>query len=67
MFFASQVCPSIGRHWEVLGFQGGDPRTDLNRSGGLLNVLQHGNKPIGNGLATPESPQYGVEARGMFF
>ncbi|CAK9037703.1 unnamed protein product [Durusdinium trenchii] len=36
----TKVCPSIGRHWEVLGFQGGDPRTDLNRSGGLLNVLQ---------------------------
>eukprot|EP00435_Cladocopium_sp_Y103_P056819 s929_g19.t1 len=34
------VCPTIGRHWEVLGFQGGDPRTDLNRSGGVLNVLQ---------------------------
>jgi len=33
------MCPSIGRHWEVLGFQHTDPRTDLNRSGGLLNVL----------------------------
>jgi len=32
-------CPSIGGHWEVLGFQAGDPRTDLNRSGGVLNVL----------------------------
>lgn len=32
-------CPSIGSHWEVLGFQAGDPRTDLNRSGGVLNVL----------------------------
>jgi len=36
----NKVCPTIGRHWEVLGFQGGDPRTDLNRSGGVLNVLQ---------------------------
>jgi len=36
----SKVCPTVGRHWEVLGFQGGDPRTDLNRSGGLLNVVQ---------------------------
>eukprot|EP00931_Biecheleriopsis_adriatica_P057192 TRINITY_DN33918_c0_g1_i2.p1 TRINITY_DN33918_c0_g1~~TRINITY_DN33918_c0_g1_i2.p1 ORF type:complete len:570 (+),score=150.86 TRINITY_DN33918_c0_g1_i2:95-1804(+) len=35
----AKVCPSIGSHWEVLGFQAGDPRTDLNRSGGLLNVL----------------------------
>jgi len=32
-------CPSVGGHWELLGFQGGDPRTDLNRSGGVLNVL----------------------------
>jgi len=32
-------CPSIGNHWEVVGFQAGDPRTDLNRSGGVLNVL----------------------------
>jgi len=32
-------CPSIGSHWEVLGFQSGDPRTDLNRSGGVLNIL----------------------------
>jgi len=32
-------CPSVGNHWEVVGFQGGDPRTDLNRCGGVLNVL----------------------------
>jgi len=25
--------------WEVLGFQGSDPRTDLNRTFGILNVL----------------------------
>eukprot|EP00931_Biecheleriopsis_adriatica_P068389 TRINITY_DN42355_c0_g1_i1.p1 TRINITY_DN42355_c0_g1~~TRINITY_DN42355_c0_g1_i1.p1 ORF type:complete len:979 (-),score=216.43 TRINITY_DN42355_c0_g1_i1:72-3008(-) len=36
----AKVCPTVGRHWEVLGFQGGDPRTDLNRSGGLLNIVQ---------------------------
>jgi len=36
----NKVCGSIGRHWEVLGFQHTDPRTDLNRSGGILNVLQ---------------------------
>ncbi|CAE8629478.1 unnamed protein product [Polarella glacialis] len=35
----NKVCPTIGRHWEVLGFQAGDPRTDLNRSGGILNVM----------------------------
>lgn len=35
----NKTCPSIGRHWEVLGFQHTDPRTDLNRSGGVLNVL----------------------------
>lgn len=34
-----QVCPRVGSHWEVLGFQGSDPLTDLNRSGGLLNVV----------------------------
>merc|ERR1719464_1345004 len=35
----NKMCPSIGLHWEVLGFQHTDPRTDLNRSGGVLNVL----------------------------
>jgi len=35
-----KVCPRVGSHWEVLGFQGTDPVTDLNRSGGLLNVIQ---------------------------
>lgn len=35
----NKSCPSIGSHWEVLGFQSGDPRTDLNRSGGVLNIL----------------------------
>lgn len=32
-------CPWIGGHWETIGFQGGDPKTDLNRSGGVLNVI----------------------------
>jgi hypothetical protein len=32
-------CPSIGNHWEILGFQAGDPRSDLNRSGGVLNIV----------------------------
>lgn len=35
----NKVCPMIGKHWEVLGFQHTDPRTDINRSGRLLNVL----------------------------
>lgn len=29
----------VSQQWEVLGFQGSDPCTDLNRSFGLLNVL----------------------------
>lgn len=35
----NKICPWIGGHWELLGFQGTDPRRDLNRSGGLLNVI----------------------------
>ncbi|KAA6370079.1 MAG: hypothetical protein EZS28_034395 [Streblomastix strix] len=30
---------SIGSHWEALGFQGNDPRSDF-RSGGILSLLQ---------------------------
>ncbi len=30
---------AIGAHWDALGFQGTDPATDLNRSGGLLNLV----------------------------
>ncbi|KAJ1444339.1 ELMO/CED-12 family-domain-containing protein [Pelagophyceae sp. CCMP2097] len=30
----------IGGHWEAIGFQGSDPRTDLNRSMGMLSLLQ---------------------------
>eukprot|EP00968_Pinguiococcus_pyrenoidosus_P022433 scaffold3229_cov246-Pinguiococcus_pyrenoidosus.AAC.2 len=34
-------CPGIsGSHWEDIGFQGADPCTDLNRSLGILSVLQ---------------------------
>jgi hypothetical protein len=36
----NKSCPSIGAHWEVIGFQGGDPRTDINRYGGVFNILQ---------------------------
>lgn len=31
---------STSRNWERLGFQGSDPRTDLNRSMKMLSVLQ---------------------------
>jgi hypothetical protein len=31
--------PFCCAQWEVLGFQGSDPRTDLNRNFGILNVL----------------------------
>ena len=36
----SAMCPSQGGHWEAIGFQGNDPRTDLNRSMKMLSVLQ---------------------------
>ncbi|KDO28854.1 hypothetical protein SPRG_05725 [Saprolegnia parasitica CBS 223.65] len=32
-------CPLTGSHWEVLGFQGNDPATDL-RGAGMLALLQ---------------------------
>ena len=38
----SQQCPPRGDHWNLVGFQGSDPCTDLNRSMGLLAVLQVG-------------------------
>ena len=37
---AAKACPAEGVHWERVGFQGADPRTDLNRSMGILAVLQ---------------------------
>ena len=33
-------CPRIGPHWELIGFQGLDPRTDLNRSMKMFANLQ---------------------------
>jgi len=33
------VCGRTGMHWEVIGFQNTDPCMDLNRSGGVLNVV----------------------------
>jgi hypothetical protein len=32
-------CPTFGRHWELIGFQGADPATDI-RGAGLLGLLQ---------------------------
>ena len=36
----SRACPVIGPHWEQIGFQGVDPRTDINRSMKMLAALQ---------------------------
>jgi hypothetical protein len=33
-------CAPTGTHWDVIGFQGLDPCTDLNRSMGMLSILQ---------------------------
>lgn len=33
-------CCRIGAHWELMGFQGSDPRTDLNRSIKCLAIIQ---------------------------
>ena len=33
-------CPRTGPHWEAIGFQGLDPRTDVNRAMKMLAVLQ---------------------------
>ena len=35
-----QAVPAMGPHWEQIGFQGLDPRTDLNRAMKILSVLQ---------------------------
>lgn len=32
--------PDVGPHWDVIGFQGNDPRTDLNRSMGVFALFQ---------------------------
>ncbi len=34
------LVPTTGAHWEKIGFQGVDPRTDLNRSMKMLALLQ---------------------------
>jgi ELMO/CED-12 family len=38
---STEICiPNTGTHWEAIGFQGIDPCTDLNRSQGILSILQ---------------------------
>ncbi|KAF4705900.1 ELMO CED-12 domain containing, partial [Perkinsus olseni] len=32
-------CEALGEHWTVIGFQGTNPATDLNRFGGVLNLI----------------------------
>ena len=33
-------CPTLGAHWVRIGFQGNDPRTDVNRAMRCLALLQ---------------------------
>lgn len=33
-------CPLIGPHWEKIGFQGVDPRTDINRAMKMFALVQ---------------------------
>lgn len=35
-----RTCPNVGPHWDVIGFQGNDPCTDLNRSMGVFALFQ---------------------------
>lgn len=35
-----QFVPATGAHWEAIGFQGNDPRTDINRAMKLFALLQ---------------------------
>eukprot|EP00903_Cladosiphon_okamuranus_P006214 g6108.t1 len=35
-----RTCPDVGPHWDVIGFQGNDPCTDLNRSMGVFALFQ---------------------------
>jgi hypothetical protein len=49
----STMCPRQGAHWEAIGFQGSDPRTDLNRSMKMLSVLQVHPSPSTTILSPP--------------
>ena len=47
-------CPRYGNHWQVIGFQGMDPSTDLRGCGflGLMNILYVVTEPRAHVLAT---------------
>ncbi|XP_028391806.1 ELMO domain-containing protein 3-like [Dendronephthya gigantea] len=47
-------CPRYGNHWQVIGFQGMDPSTDLRGCGflGLMNILYLVTEPRAHVLAT---------------
>lgn len=40
MTHEKRTCPNVGPHWDVIGFQGNDPCTDLNRSMGVFALFQ---------------------------
>jgi len=40
LFPLKTSCPIVGEHWDKIGFQGTDPRTDINRSMKMLSLLQ---------------------------
>ena len=40
MIEKKEPCPPIGSHWELIGFQGIDPRTDLNRNMKFFAIVQ---------------------------
>ena len=46
-------CPRFGSHWEVIGFQGSDPATDLRGAGmlGLVNIFDFVTSPIAYQIA----------------
>jgi len=35
----NKVCPRAGKHWEDMGFQSSNPLSDINRCGGVLNIV----------------------------
>ena len=55
---------SIGSHWDVIGFQGTNPETDLNRFGGLCNLLHVLHFLLGPGYAFIGGESAAVDANG---
>ena len=37
---SGDFAPPMGEHWDLIGFQGADPRTDINRAMKTLSLLQ---------------------------